>query len=213
MKGKLFYIILTLIFISVIATLFVYQFLPQTIPTHWNIKGEVDDYGTRSTVFITMLLPLVFLIMFDVLPKIDPKRENYKKHSKAYKAIQYSAIVFFILIHWITILVSLGFEVNINLIIPALIGVLFVIMGNYMTQIRHNYFVGIRLPWTLANEFVWKKTHRLGGILFTILGLSTILSSFISSYLTFYVLIIGAFGSIIITSVYSYIIYNKIDKN
>lgn len=102
------------------------------------------------------------VILFQFLPKMDPKRENYPKFEKTWEIFQFSLLIFFAYAYFITIFAALDPSLNVNKSIMLGIGALFVIIGNYMGKIRKNYFIGFRLPWTLDNEEAWNKTHRLG---------------------------------------------------
>lgn len=197
--------------LSFIGTLGIYNLLPETIPTHWNIQGEVDRYSGRYMALILAALPVVLYYFMILIPKIDPRRDNYARHARAYSMIKQGTILFLILMVWLTNLYSLGWETDISKIVIIGVGVLFALIGNYLTQIKHNYFVGIRTPWTLASETVWKKTHRLGGILFVIFGIMMIASAFVSNVFSavvigfaVVVIVIGLFG-------YSYWLFRKIE--
>lgn len=202
--------ILELIIISIIGTIFVYGYLPDTIPLHWNIQGEVDRVGGKSNVFITALLPLVLYMLMMLFPKIDPKKKSYEKHKKAYSITVGLILVFLIVIHWVTILVSLGLKLDVSTVVSIGIGVMFIVIGNFMSQIRQNYFFGIRTPWTLANENVWKKTHRVGGYGFIAIGAAFILSAFLKSpMLKFIIIVGGTIGFTLYIFVYSYFVFKK----
>ena len=211
-KNRFDKVIYILTAISAAATAFIYNKLPEQIPIHWNIKGEIDNYGGRGFIIFTALLPVIMLIFMKVLPKIDPRRENYKKHEKAYSFIVYSIALLMIAIHWFSITAAMGREVEIARLMPLVMGIVFIVIGNFMTQLRHNYFVGIRTPWTLANETVWKKTHRVGGALFVISGILTIIASFINSSVAFYTLMGTILGSTLAVLVYSYLVFAKIKR-
>lgn len=204
--------LLYLSIVSFVGTLVIYPRLPDMIPTHWGIDGEVDRYNGRYMALLMAALPIGLYYMMTIIPSIDPRRDNYFKHTKAYGMIKQGTILFIILLVWITNLYSLGWETDISKIVIIGVGVLFMIIGNYLTQIKHNYFVGIRTPWTLANETVWKKTHRVGGMLFVIFGILMVASSFLSHIISaavvgisVFVIVIGLFG-------YSYLIFRKIEQ-
>jgi uncharacterized membrane protein len=199
-----------LILISIIATIFIYTSLPEKIPTHWNIKGEIDAYGSKSFIWFTALLPFAIYLLMIYIPEIDPKRESYKKHKKAYEILINILVPFFIMIHWITIFSALGYPVSITRIIPIGIGILFLVIGNYMGQIRPNYTFGIKLPWTLADETVWKKTHRVGSSAFILSGLIFIVAGIINKSYSFIIAISSIFVALIYIAVYSYLEYKKI---
>lgn len=204
--------LLLILLTSFIATIFIYNSLPDSIPRHWNIKDEIDAYGHKSMVFFTGLLPIGLYILMLLIPKIDPKRKSYLKHKKAYEILVVMIIIFLVMIHWISIFVALGSNINVGSLMKISIGLLFTIIGNYMGQIRHNYFFGIRTPWTLANETVWKKTHRVGGYGFIIVGILFILLSFVNGYLGFIIPMGALILVILYIVIYSYVEYTKIIK-
>ena len=199
--------LISIILLSIIATILIYAKLPDQIPSHWNIKGEIDNYSSTSFVYFTGLLPLVLYGFMKIIPKIDPKRESYKKHDKAYNNTIFTVILFLVGLHWVTIGYSLDYSIDMIAYIKVSLGILFIVIGNYMPQIRFNYSFGIKTPWTLSSENVWKKTHIAGGYLYFLIGIIFILSSISDSSMAFYISI----GSIILMSLgvtlYSYLLY------
>lgn len=212
MKMKSNNTILVLVFLSLLATAMLYQALPEQIPSHWNIKGEVDAYQNKPFVFVTGLLPLGIYLLMKFLPKIDPKRGSYEKHKKAYSITQLLVVLMMITVHWIAIFAALGFDINVGVFVRILIGLMFVIMGNYMGQIRQNYFYGIRTPWALANEEVWKKTQRAGGYTFIMMGILMMVTIVLPPSLAVIVTIVTIFGGLVFMYMYSYLTYKKTAK-
>lgn len=207
-KNPIYKTVLMLSVISILITLYLYPMLPNEIPIHFNISGEVDDYGPRTFALFTAVLPLISLIFFRFLPRLDPKGENYKFHTKAYNVFILFMMLFFIVLHWITLFSALGIPVPINKVVPIGMGVLFIILGNYMPQIRQNYTYGIKLPWTLSDENNWRATHRMGGYFYIVSGILFILSSVVTVP---FVQVCVAFATIFIfiPMVYSYIYFKK----
>ncbi len=199
-----------LIVLSVIGTGLIYPYLPAHVPSHWNISGEIDDYQPKLFVFFTALLPFLIYMMMIFLPKIDPKRDAYQKHQKAYQATATILAIFLIFIHWITLMAALGYPVDVGMMVRLGVAVLFVVLGNYLSQVRQNYFFGIKTPWTLANEQVWKKTHRMGGYVFVLLGILTGVTAFFNNQAAFFVMIGGLIIGVAFIFVYSYVIYKKL---
>lgn len=208
---KIHHIIWILIILSIAGTVFIYPMLPEQIPMHWNAAGEVDRMGDKIEAFITAALPLFIAALLYYLPKLDPKRESYQKHKKAYTITSNVVLLFLIGLHWVSMSVALGYSLKINLFVGLGVGLLFIVLGNYMGQIRHNYTFGIRTPWTLANETVWKKTHRLGSWVFIISGILLMIAGIAANAIIFgvmvAVLIIGVMGLF----VYSYMEYRKLE--
>lgn len=207
------WLLIVLILVSFAATFLVYGDLPAEVPRHWNFKGEVDGYWAKEYIFFTAILPLLIYVMMLVIPKIDPKRTSYEMHKKAYGVTVLGTTLFMIAIHWVTVYVSLGNTLNMNLVINLGVGILFIVLGNYMGQIRHNYFFGIRNPWTLASEEVWTKTHRVGRYAFVLLGIIFMISAFLPGPISAVLIGIGMTILLFFSTVYSYILFKKLDNN
>lgn len=209
---KISKVLILLMILSILGTVFVYSSLPEKIPTHFNFKGEVDNYSNKSSALITGFLPLIIYLLMVVMPKIDPKRKSYQKHKKAYDIIKIIIVLFMIILHWLTILYSLGFSINIGMFVKIAIGTLFIVIGNFMSQIRPNYFFGIKTPWTLANETVWKKTHRVGAFSFLIGGVILMTSAFFNGTIGVIALILAIAIAGFYPVIYSYVVYRDIIK-
>ena len=204
--------IFILVALSLMGTAVLYPCLPEQVPGHWNTSGKIDRYQDKVWVFVTVLLPLAIYLLMQYLPKIDPKRASYDKHKKAYKITQLLVVFIMISLHWITMAAGLGYAIDVGVVVRIVIGLMFVIMGNYMSQIRQNYFFGIKTPWTLANEKVWKKTHRVGAYCFIVMGIIMIATIFIPGKAAGIVTIVSIFGSIGYIYLYSYLAYRKFNK-
>jgi len=205
--------LLLLILFSIVLGIYVYPMLPDQVPTHWNFNGEIDGYSSKT--FGAIGLPLIILgtyILFLVLPIIDPKKENYQKFTRTYLILKYVLVIFFFLLYIATIGVSLGYPVNINRIVPMGIAILFLLLGNYLSTVRHNYFMGIRTPWTLANEQVWTKTHRIGGKLWVFSGMIGLIAQIVFPDWGSKLMMVLIIGSTIFITAYSWWYYQKIGK-
>jgi len=200
-----------LVVLSVIGTLWLYPMLPENIPIHWNLKGVPDNYGNKLFAVFTAVLPVIMAFLMMFFPKIDPKKESYQKHAKAYGMFMNMLVLFLVVLHWVTIAIALGYKINIVLVVNISIGILFVGIGNYMGQIRHNYFLGVRTPWTLANEQVWVKTHRKASWVFIGLGLLFILNGFWGNETGYVLSILFVVGSVVYLYIYSYFEYKRIN--
>lgn len=165
---------------SILLTIIVYNKLPDLVPTHWNTMGEIDKYSPKA--FGAFMAPVIMIFTWSgmkFLPKIDPRKKNYEKFDKSYSVIVSILLTFFLVIHAVTLLAALGYSISIEKIIPLIVGVLFIVIGNYLPKSKSNFFYGIKTPWTLSSEVSWRKTHRLGGKLFVVAGIVCILSSFL----------------------------------
>ncbi len=202
-----------LLILSIFLGVYFYQHFPATVPIHWNWQGEVDSYG--SAAFGAFLLPGVMLVMyllFLVLPYFDPKKERYADFVEAYHNFKDLLIIFFFSIFWLTGLAGLGYDININLALPIILGLLFIGLGSLLRKIKMNWFLGIRTPWTLSSEEVWNKTHRAAGPVFMISGLLIILTSFIEPCSRIILFILAILSPVIGLPAYSYILFRR-EKN
>ena len=206
--------IIILLLIGVLASFWFYQNMPEQVPIHWNFAGEPDNYGSRTMAafFFPALIVGIYLLMI-FLPYLDPKKERYQQFVKAYWAIRLILVIYFILIYFSASLVGVGYKIPISQVVLLGVGILFIIIGNYLGKIKPNWFVGIRTPWTLSNEEVWNKTHRLGGKLFILAGLFFIFSIFIPVSWSMLLLLIIIGLVVIGTIVYSYWLYRQLEKN
>lgn len=204
-------IIIVLLVFTLIGILLVYAKLPAIVPIHWNYNGEVDNYGSKSTFWIIYLVIIGTNLLMVIISKIDPKKDNYKQFRRSFDIFRLILTLFLIIILAITISVSLGNEkIDIKTVIPALVGILFAIIGNYMPKFKHNYTMGIKTPWTLASENVWYKTHRMAAPVWVIGGVLLALIPFVfygELTVIFFIIIVTAI--VLIPTIYSYVIFNK----
>lgn len=195
---------------SLAGTVFIYPQLPETVATHWDAAGQVNGTGPRSVQLLLGALPLGLYALLVYVPRLDPHRANYTYHEKAYTRFQLMLVLLLVGVNGAAIAYNLGFAVDIRRATLIPMGILFMVLGNYMGQIRHNYFFGIRTPWTLANEEVWRRTHRLGGYLFALSGLAVILSALVDSGLSFPITLTAILLSSLGSVVYSYFCFRKL---
>jgi uncharacterized membrane protein len=200
-----------LIAITALYVLIMYNKMPDQIPTHWNINGEIDNYGPRSTLYVFVLTMIGINLLLLVIKKIDPKSANYERFDNAFQVFRVAITVFFMVLVFASIRISLKPEsFEMGELVPVMIGFLFLVIGNYMPKFKHNYTMGIKTPWTLASETCWDSTHRFAGPLWVVGGLLFILSPFIindsmSLYLYGFIMVL----IVIVPTVYSYVVFKN----
>jgi len=206
--------IIAIIALTFMVSLYFYPSLPNKVPSHWNVKGQIDGYSGRFFgAFGIPFMNLAFYFVFIFLPYLDPKKENYEKFPSAYKLIRYSFHILFAGIQATVLLVALGYQINVGMFVGVGTSLLFVAIGNVMGKFKHNYFVGIRTPWTLANEEVWVKTHRMAAPLWVVGGIiSAVFAIFGDRTTSFIVLMVIVTVISIIPIIYSYVIFKKLNK-
>ena len=210
---KEWYVIL-LLFIPFGVSAYLWNDLPDTVPIHFNMQGEADDWGPKwmnAIMFPTIGLGTYLLLIF--LPFIDPKK-RIASRQKPIAAIRILLSVFMVFLYAFVMAESLGAEFNFSIYIQSGIGLLFLILGNYMQSIKQNYFIGIKTPWTLENAEVWKRTHRLTAKIWTVGGLIMIVTPFLiaNTIVKWWIngVVIGVL--VLVPVIYSYMIFQKIDS-
>jgi uncharacterized membrane protein len=160
---------------------YLYADLPETVPTHWNIRGEIDDWGSKSMLWIIpFATSFLGYILLSLAPKIDPKGQIKQMGAKFYQ-LKFIIVLFLATLGLYILYATQQQSMSSPKIIYILLGMFFTALGNYLPSVKPNYFIGIRTPWTLENATVWKKTHRLAGKLWVIGGLAIILFSLVLS--------------------------------
>ena len=204
--------ILSLAIIALITafTLYFYADLPDQIPTHWNSKGQVDDYTSKpwgALIFPGMAVA-VFLMM-KIIPVISPRGFRTDEFRPVVNIFQVTLVAFMGGIGVLTLLEALGYQMPINQLVFAATGLLLIVIGNFMGKVRKNFFLGIRTPWTLASDEVWSRTHRLGGRMLMLGGAIMFLSAFVPIRIEFSVIAVVILG--LVPVAYSYILYRKLE--
>ena len=185
------------------------------IPIHWGLDGQVNGYASKEVGLL--LLPLMtaaIAVMFALIPRFEPRRPNLERSGRAYGAIWIAVVTLLGAIHLLAVGVALGADVDVTRLVLISVGLVFVVIGNYLPTVRPNYFVGIRTPWTLASDLSWVRTHRVGGRLFVLEGLVLIVFGLLGARAQ--MLAVGVIGAIVVllavVFAYSYRVW-KADPN
>ncbi|MCU0435667.1 MAG: SdpI family protein [Bacteroidia bacterium] len=184
---------------------------PEKVPLHWGPDGNVDRMGSPSALWMLACIGLVFYPVLLLIPKIDPKRKNIDAAGKGFGSLRFILHLFFAVLPIIAGLAALNIITDIPQTIIILVLLLFLGMGNYLTVVKPNYFAGIRTPWTLSNDEVWRKTHRLGGRTWVIMSLVMLPLVFVLPPKTMFIVFISAVTlSTVGVVIYSYLIWKKL---
>ena len=196
--------------LAVVVSIWAYPQLPPTLATHWNVGGTADGFSSRATAVLIMPLVIIGLTgLFNVLPKLDPRGANYAKFIDTYWLIANAVILFILIGHGMIIATGLGYPVKVDRFMPIGIGLLFIVLGNYLTRVEPNWFIGIRTPWTLSSDTVWRKTHRTGGWLMVVGGFVLAASVFLPQGAFLPLLIAAILIVAVIPVVQSYILWKR----
>lgn len=188
-------------------------FLPDVIPVHWNFAGQADGWGPKESNLILAALPALMLLLLWFLPRIDPKGQNFEKFAPLWRGTMTGIVLFFCALTWVFVLAAFGVLPDgiMGMLIGGGIGVLFILLGNYMPRARQNYTFGCRTPWALADEHNWARTQRMGGITFIIMGAVILLTGMLGGVLgevPVLALLLGVtLGGVVWIYVYSFLVF------
>ncbi|MCR4399024.1 MAG: DUF1648 domain-containing protein [Firmicutes bacterium] len=158
------------------AGVWAYPRLPDRLPTHWNIRGEVDGYSSKAfAVFFFPFMALGMYVLFNVLPSLDPHAARYRQFAGSYSLLRSLIVLFLDGLYLVTIGYGLGFRLDIGLVVRLAISLLIVALGDQMGRVKQNWFVGFKTPWTLSSEENWRRTHRFGAKTMVVGGLLSLL--------------------------------------
>ncbi len=184
--------------------------LPEQIPIHFNAQGIPDGYGSPLTVFLIPAIMLFINVLAEITKHTDPRTVNYTYFSRHYYLFFLVLNVFFLLVQLYLITYALEMvTLNLSNIIIVAVGILFITIGNMLPKVKQNFFMGIKTPWALADEYVWYETHRFSGKLWFILGLIMCVSGFLPGTVSFPIILIISIIAAIVPLVYSYIVYKR----
>jgi uncharacterized membrane protein len=196
---------------NALASFWFYSRFPSRVPTHWNAAGVADGFsGPAFAAFFFPALIILLYLMLVFLPAADPQKSRYKEFSRPYQAIRFILVGYLSLLYYTSSLIGLGYQISINKVMVIAIGLLFLVLGNFMPKVRKNWFVGIRTPWTLSDERVWNKTHRLAGKLFALGGLLSILTVLLDGEKAFTALMVIIFGVVLGSVTYSWLAWKRL---
>lgn len=206
-KGEILSLLIALIAYPV--AYYFYLKMPDFVATHWNAQGQVDGYSSRfwgTFVLPFVLTIIVFLLV--IIPRLDPKKNNISKFTTYFDRFILCMMIFFAYVFGLTIYWNLGHRFNFSVYMLPAFSALFYVIGDLVANAEPNYSIGIRTPWTLANENVWKKTHSLGGKAYKITGLLTLSGLLFPNYAMFIFLTLVIAVSLYLV-IYSYLEFKK----
>ena len=203
---------LGIILISFIVGAFVYPNVPDMIPAHWNAQGEIDGYMDKFWgLFLLPMISFGLFVLFVFIPKFEPRKKNLEDFKDYYQGIILVTIGFLFYIFILSILSAFGYRFNMVQMMSPAFAALFYYIGVALEKVKSNFFVGIRTPWTISDETVWEKTHKVGGKLFKASAIITFFGVFFKE-IAFLLMIVPILAVSVFAVVYSYVEYKKIHK-
>ena len=201
-----------LLLIPFLYVAYVWGSLPDSIPIHFDIKGEANGWGTKWAIFILPAINAGTYLLLLSIRKIDPKRMNDELSASIFYKLRVVLSVFMTLLSIATVYATIQGVMTHSLIRLIIMAVFLMLafIGNLMINIKPNWFIGIRTPWTLSSDTVWRKTHQLmgrlwfsGGIICALLSLIIPDQWMLSLILTF------SLGSTAFAFAYSFWLFKK----
>ncbi|MFN8400688.1 MAG: SdpI family protein [Anaerolineales bacterium] len=204
-------LVISLIAIAVIAGVVLWNQFPEQMASHWNVNDQADDYMPKFWgVFLMPIISLGMLILFLVIPNIDPLKANIAEFRNIFNLFILLIVAFMLYVHGLTLAWNMGNQsFKMSAAMLPFLGILFIFIGYMLRQAKRNFFIGIRTPWTLSSDTVWDKTHQLGSVLFMVSGALAFVGSFLGGTLAFWLFFIPLMGSVLFLILYSYILYRN----
>jgi uncharacterized membrane protein len=211
MKTVYVVIAILLVVTTLIVAALVFSSLPERVPTHWNIRGQVDGYGPRSSIFILPGVMAALLVLFwIVLPAISPKSYGVEGFRATYDYVALCAITLTAYFWGITLWATLYGPLDPGRSLMGGMSVFLILIGNVMGKVRRNFWLGVRTPWTLADERVWNATHRVAGWAFVLGGSAGLLAVLLG--LNIVVCLVALMLPGLVPVIYSLVYYKRLER-
>jgi len=208
MQNKTTRFIASLTLIAFILSAMVYGFANEQIAIHWNSEGMVDATCSKQFLLLCPFTILLSDMILRIARRIDPWKDNYRKFSSGFNVIRTATALLLFACSIITALEAYQpGSVKISLFVPLIFGIMICIFGNIMPNIRPNFSIGIKNPWTLSDQTVWQTTHRITGWIWFCGGMLLCLCAFLKHGSVLFVIILSIL--VIWPNLYSYLLYRK----
>jgi uncharacterized membrane protein len=202
---------LALVLVSFAAAAILYPQLPAQVPTHWNIHGQVDGYSGKWTllaVFPGIMLGMMGLMA--ALPWLSPRHFEVESFRTTYLYIMVVFVTFMTYVQALMLRAAWLGQMNINKALMGGVCLLIAFLGNVLGKVQRNFYIGIRTPWTIADERVWNATHRLGAKTLVVGGLTGFILAMAGGgpWLCLGSVLTGA----LVPAVYSLVYYKRLER-
>ncbi|WND03989.1 SdpI family protein [Temperatibacter marinus] len=211
MLSKNYHLTFTLFALMIALTIYALGQLPAgtELPVHYNIQGEADRYAPASSALWFVIGMAAFTaLLINFLPALDPRMKNVENTRPAIRGMVNGFVLFSAILHGGMVGQALGYPFEIMQSLLVAMSLMFLIMGNYISKTRSNFFIGIRTPWTLTSETVWVKTHRLAARLMVPVSMVVLILALLGYYKTLFpYLLFGMIATMLIPVIYSWFAY------
>jgi uncharacterized membrane protein len=211
-SNQAYYLAAAVIILATLAGLVVgYPKLPDQVPTHWGLHGEVNGWSPKWTLFLFGPGAMVLMVaLFAALPWLSPKKFEVDSFRATYLYIMIVLVGMLAYINIFILLWGLGLPIDANRAVAGCVCLLMALLGNVMGKVRRNFFIGIRTPWTIANEQVWNATHRVAAKTFFAGGLLGLVAVFLRA--PFWIPITAILIASFIPVIYSLVFYKQLER-
>jgi uncharacterized membrane protein len=197
--------------IAMVVAFWIYPKMPDRIAVHWDLHGHAN--GSMSRLWAAMFPASMIaglMVLAALLPRVSPRHFEIDSFARVFGIVML-AIQGLVLVLGLAMLFNgAGYAMPMPMLAMLSAGALFMVLGNYMGKLRRNFFIGIRTPWTLSSDAVWERTHRLGGWLFMLAGLATLLSALFGAPLWFSIAWLSA--AVLASCAYSWVVYRRLSE-
>jgi uncharacterized membrane protein len=203
-----------LIVLMIAFALAVYGRLPEQVPTHFGFSGEPDGWTPRFPgAFLGPAIAVGLYLVLFALRRIDPRRANYDRFDETWWVFLNVIALLMTAIHVLSLGFAIGWPIDMARAVTVTLGLLFVGLGNWMPRLRSNWWMGIRTPWTLESEDVWRETHRVGGWAFVAAGLAVVVAGILlEPGPRAWTVWIALGAAVLVPLVYSYVAYRRVRR-
>jgi uncharacterized membrane protein len=208
------YIGLVVNVVLLVVTGLLFTRLPAQVPTHWDLHGNVNGTMPRFPgAFMASGIAIALWFLLPALRRIDPRRAGYARFDGTFFIVQNLLAVLLAVIQALTLAILLGMNIDMSRSIVVALGIMSMVLGNYMPRIRSNWWMGIRTPWTLENEEVWRRTHRVGGRTFFAAGVMCVLSALLPIEAAGVISVTAMVAAGLIPAAYSYFAWRSLKES
>jgi len=196
---------------SLAGTILAYPQLPPVVPIHWDAHGQVNGWGPKWSLFFYgpgMMLGIILL--FSALPWLSPKKFEVDSFRSTYLYIMVMIVAMLAYCQLLIVISALGVALDVSRAIEGGVCLMIALLGNVLGKVRRNFFVGIRTPWTIANEQVWNATHRLGAKTFFAGGLLGLVAVILRA--PFWLPVTAVIVAVLIPAIYSLMFYKQLER-
>jgi uncharacterized membrane protein len=211
-SNQKYYLAAAVVILATLAgTLVAYPHLPNIVPTHWDAQGHVNGWGPKWSLFLFGPgLMLFIVLMFSALPWLSPKKFEVDSFRATYLYIMIVIVALLAYCQLLVLISALGMVLDVSRALEGGVSLLIALLGNVMGKVRRNFYVGVRTPWTIANEQVWNSTHRFAAKTFFAAGLLGLVAVILRApfWLPMAAILIAALAPVI----YSLVFYKQLER-